>query len=288
MTDGQYLLHYFAQDCAGTEELQFSPVGNGGWATSFFSVPINVDTVVPVVTQGPTLSPAPGTVNGKQNSYVLHQKVFANYACKDDASGIATCGGSTFASPGTLATGALSSTIDTSTVGSKTFTISTTDIAGNAGVPVAVKYNVVAAQSDLVLLQYAPNTVETGDTLSYDLLVLNLGSDKAEDVVITDHLPAGTSFVAAGYEDVSCALFGGCKIPAQASSCSFAGGTVSCNAGELNVLGLRSITGIAVRITVSVNAPKKSTLSNTASVQSADVDPNTGNNSSTTTTTVHK
>ena len=47
LADGNYALHYFAQDCAGTEELKFIPVGNGGWAAAFHTVPINVDTVVP-------------------------------------------------------------------------------------------------------------------------------------------------------------------------------------------------------------------------------------------------
>ena len=46
--DGNYALHYFAQDCAGTEELQFTKSG-GSWSTSFYTFPINVDTVNPVV-----------------------------------------------------------------------------------------------------------------------------------------------------------------------------------------------------------------------------------------------
>jgi hypothetical protein len=136
--DGQYLLHYFAQDCAGTEELKFSAVGNGGWATSFFSVPVNVDTVDPKVTQGPTLS-APKKGN---SSYALHEKVTASYSCSDDASGVAICGDKFYGSPGTLNTGVLTSTIDTSRPGTKTFTVWTIDIAGNIGEPQSVKYTV--------------------------------------------------------------------------------------------------------------------------------------------------
>jgi hypothetical protein len=136
--DGQYLLHYFAQDCAGTEELQFSAVGNGGWATSFYSVPVNVDTVVPKVTQGPTLSP-PAKKGG---SYALHEKVTASYSCSDDASGVAICGDKFYGSPGTLNTGILTSTVDTSSPGNKTFTVWTIDIAGNIGAPQSVSYSV--------------------------------------------------------------------------------------------------------------------------------------------------
>ena len=33
--DGQYLLHYFAQDCAGTEELKFTQDAGLSWSTSF-------------------------------------------------------------------------------------------------------------------------------------------------------------------------------------------------------------------------------------------------------------
>jgi hypothetical protein len=136
--DGQYLLHYFAQDCAGTEELKFSAVGNGGWATSFYSVPVNVDTVDPKVIQGPTLSPPAK----KSNSYPLHEKVTASYSCEDDASGVAICGDKFYGSPGTLNTGVLTSTVDTFTPGNKTFTVWTIDIAGNVGEPQTVKYTV--------------------------------------------------------------------------------------------------------------------------------------------------
>jgi hypothetical protein len=142
--DGQYLLHYFAQDCAGTEELQFSSVGNGGWATSFFTVPVNVDTVDPRITQGPTLSPAGS--HGNSNSYAQHSTVTASYSCSDDASGIAICGDKFYDSPGTLNTGILTSTVDTSTLGSKTFTVWAVDIAGNiVGEPQTVRYTVVPA-----------------------------------------------------------------------------------------------------------------------------------------------
>jgi hypothetical protein len=137
-TDGQYLLHYFAQDCVGTEELKFSAVGNGGWATSFYSVPVNVDTVDPKVTQGPTLSPPAK----KGNSYALHEKVTASYSCGDDASGVAICGEKFYSSPGTLNTGILTSPVDTSSPGNKTFTVWPVDIAGNIGAPKSVSYNV--------------------------------------------------------------------------------------------------------------------------------------------------
>ena len=45
--DGNYLLYYFAQDCAGTQELKFVKDGTGSWSTSYYTVPINVDTMPP-------------------------------------------------------------------------------------------------------------------------------------------------------------------------------------------------------------------------------------------------
>jgi hypothetical protein len=147
VADGQYLLHYFAQDCAGTEELKFASIGNGGWATSFYTVPVNVDTVPPVVVSGPTLSPAPGTVDGVPNAYRKGQKVTATFRCKDQTSGVVECGEKSF-SAGTLDTGALSRMIDTSDPGKHTFTVEVEDAAGNEGTPVSVTYRVVGGHED--------------------------------------------------------------------------------------------------------------------------------------------
>ena len=47
LADGSYLIHYFAQDCAGTEELSFQQDGTGSWSTSYYTVPLNVDTIAP-------------------------------------------------------------------------------------------------------------------------------------------------------------------------------------------------------------------------------------------------
>ena len=37
--DGMYLIHYFARDCASTEELKFTQDMTGSWSTSFYTVP---------------------------------------------------------------------------------------------------------------------------------------------------------------------------------------------------------------------------------------------------------
>jgi uncharacterized repeat protein (TIGR01451 family) len=285
--DGQYALHYFAQDCAGTQELKFTSDGNGGWATSFYTVPINVDTVAPVLVGGLTLSAQPKTINGTPNAFVLNQPITLSYRCTDDRSGIATCGTTTFGAPGTLNTGTLTATLDTSTVGNHMLTVPTIDFAGNPGTPAQLTYNVVRASSDMSILQLAPATVRTGSLLTYDMLALNFGPATAFGIKIKDTLPAGTTFVSAGFEDISCALFGGCNTPA-ASACSLAGNMVVCDAGQLAPLSLSSLNGIGVQVVVRVTAPANTVLSNTVSVESVNSDPNPGNNTSKASTLVRR
>ena len=132
---GQYLLHYFAQDCAGTEELKFTKTG-GSWSTSFYTFPINVDTVNPVVKTGPTLSPAPTS-----SGYKVGQKVTATYSCTDDNSGIVRCGSALYL-VGRLNTGTITSLVNTLQVGQQTFSVTATDAAGNTITSAPVSYTV--------------------------------------------------------------------------------------------------------------------------------------------------
>ena len=125
LADGNYLVHYFAQDCAGTEELQFTKDGSGSWSTSYYTYPINVDTIAPAVASGPVLTPSSG-------SYSVGDSVMATYSCTDERSGVIRCGASTFsANSAPLNTGTLSSPVDTLTPGPKTFTVMVVDAAGN-------------------------------------------------------------------------------------------------------------------------------------------------------------
>jgi uncharacterized repeat protein (TIGR01451 family) len=287
-SDGRYALHYFAQDCAGTEELKFNAFGNGGWVTTFYTVPINVDTVAPTIVGALSFSTAPKTINGKPNAFRQNQQVTVSYRCTDDRSGVATCGGTTIGAPGTLNTGVLAATLDTSTAGSRTLTVPVTDFAGNTGGVTTFTYNIVPASADLAILQLAPRTVKTGATLTYDLLAVNFGPNAASGVKIKDVLPPGVTFVSAGFEDISCALFGGCKAVPQSSACSLNGNMVVCDAGDLKALSLASLDGVGIQIVVKVTAAANSVLSNTVNVSGLDSDPNPGNNTSTVQTTVRR
>jgi uncharacterized repeat protein (TIGR01451 family) len=254
--DGQYLLHYFAQDCAGTEELKFTQTG-GNWSTSFYTYPINVDTVPPVVLSGPTLSPAPSTNGGVPNSYLLHQQVYATYRCTDALSGIVQCGTSTYAS-GIADTGNITTLVDTSKAGPQTFTVNAVDAAGNTATPASVNYTVVSAPPvNLVILKAALPTVKTNSQLVYTLSVLNISNQTASAVTITDPLPAGVQFVTTQPVCIN----GKCS---RAPSCSPANNTVSCTSPSVTLT-----TPLLFQIVVEVQAAVGTKIKNTATVSSA-------------------
>ena len=256
------MLHYFAQDCAGTEELKFTQTA-GSWSTSFYTFPINVDTVNPVVASGPTLSPAPSTNGGVANSYSLNQKgVMANYSCTDDRSGIVKCGTFTY-SPGTLNTGNLSSPVDTTKAGPQTFTVTAVDAAGNQ-TSASVNYQVVSAPTvDLSILKVAVPKVKHNTQMTYVITAGNLSKQTASSVAITDSLPAGVTFVKVSAQQLTCSN-GKCS---NTASCAFASNTVSCTAASMTLLN-----PVLVEITVSVQASAGTTIKNTATVTSANPD----------------
>jgi uncharacterized repeat protein (TIGR01451 family) len=282
-TDGQYFLHYFAQDCAGTEELKFTQDASSSWSTSFYTVPVNVDTVTPTISSL-KFSPAPSTNSGVANSYTLNQHVTASYSCSDDRSGIVTCGSATFAPGTTLSTGPINGNVDTSTPGSKTFTVSAVDAAGNH-TSVSATYQVVAPAANLVLAKIAPLLARHNDSLTYDITAANLGDSTASNVVVTDPLPAGVTLVSASAQVFSCDLRG-CSSPSGSAHCAVTSNTVTCNAASLPPLKLLNFSALVVKIVVRVDANKGTTIRNTASVSSANPDLHPGNNQSTATTLV--
>jgi hypothetical protein len=178
--DGRYLLHYYAQDCAGTKELLFTNTksdGTGTWSTNFYTFPINVDTVPPQASV-PTLSPAPDLLG----HYQVGETVTATYSCTDDRSGVISCGGHTYSTDGTTTTGPLMTTVDTLTPEMKTYVVNATDAAGNKATPQSVSYQVVTAYDTQIQFTLSPGTV------TYPLgtnLVLKVTK-------INSHVPTGT------------------------------------------------------------------------------------------------
>ena len=180
--DGTYLLHYYAQDCAGTQELKFTfapsvQYPSGTWSTSFYTVPVKLDTVNPVASSI-TLSPPTGP-------YTRGQTVTASYSCTDDNSGVVTCG--THKVGATTSTGTLTGPLDTSSLGNKTFTVTAVDAAGNTSAPQSVNYTVLAAvpavsiTTTATLVKSLPNYVAT-------VTVTNTGTGTANNVKLTSAL----------------------------------------------------------------------------------------------------
>jgi hypothetical protein len=84
----------------------------GNCATAGPIGPIKVEKKGPSITAN-----APAT----SATYLLNPSVIANYSCSDGGSGVATCSGSV----------ANASALDTSSVGSKGFSVTATDAVGN-------------------------------------------------------------------------------------------------------------------------------------------------------------
>jgi hypothetical protein len=108
-------------------------------------------TIVPVDTTPPAinlLTPAEG------GQYPLGQTINAVYSCDDGnfGSGVDTC-------EGTVANG---TPIDTSTLGSHSFTVTSTDNEGNASAPVTHTYNVVPGGNDTTPPQATITTPPNG------------------------------------------------------------------------------------------------------------------------------
>ncbi len=237
-----------------------------------------MDTVVPAVASGPTLSPAPSTNGGVANSYLLGQKVTATYSCTDDRSGIVTCGTSTYA-PGTtiLNTGNITSPVNTSTAGSQTFTVNALDAAGNP-TSASVNYLVVAPSVNTYLLNLAPPRVKHNSKLTYAITATLFGKQTTTGVTITDPLPTGVTFVQANALQITCSG----KNCSNTASCSFASNTVTCSSPSLSLL-----TPILVTIQVSVQAPVGTTIKNTATLSATNPSVSPGHAQSTASTVVY-
>jgi uncharacterized repeat protein (TIGR01451 family) len=110
----------------------------------------------------------------------------------------------------------------------------------------------------------AADPVTVGQRVRYFLTVTNNGPNAATNVTVTDTLPANVSAVATSTSQ---------------GTCSVASGKVICNLGTL-------ASGASAQVVISAKTTKTGTLTNTASVAGKEPDPNSGNNSSTATTTV--
>ena len=115
---------------------------------------------------------------------------------------------------------------------------------------------------DLAIAKTGPALVTEGNDVVYTLTARNLGPTIATGVVVSDPVPAGTTFVSAG------------------AGCSLVAGVVRCNAGTLN-------PGQTVTFTFTVRAGSGTSIVNTATITGNQPDPIPGNNSATVITEIN-
>jgi uncharacterized repeat protein (TIGR01451 family) len=134
----------------------------------------------------------------------------------------------------------------------------TADVAGNQPDPnpgnngTTISTTVLVA-ADLAVAKVAtPDSVTAGTALTYTITITNNGPSEATGVTVTDPLPAGVTFQAAG----------------SSSSCSATDGTVTCPLGAL-----ANQAQAVVTIVVTVNPDTTSPLVNTATVDSDQSEP---------------
>ncbi|MER6776708.1 MULTISPECIES: OmpL47-type beta-barrel domain-containing protein [unclassified Streptomyces] len=116
----------------GVTTVTYTATDNAGNTSAPQTITVRLDTVAPSIT---IVRPAAGT-------YLYRQPVTASYSCTDATSGVASCVG----------TVPNNSPVDTSTLGSHTFTVNAKDVATNPSTK-SVTYNVAYR----ICLLYDPN-----------------------------------------------------------------------------------------------------------------------------------
>ena len=112
-----------------------------------------------------------------------------------------------------------------------------------------------------ITMSDAPDPTMVGGQLTYTLTVANAGPDRADEVVITDDLPAGVTY------------------RSSQGNCEYAAGTVTCRLGSV-------ARGEVFSLSIAVTPDRSGSITNVATVQASGNDPATANNQASATTTV--
>lgn len=118
---------------------------------------------------------------------------------------------------------------------------------------------------DVAVTKSGPGTADAGATVAYTITVSNAGPDIAQDVVVTDGLPPGTTFVSLTQENGPVAS---CVTPSAG-----AGGTVTCAFNTLTA-------GATAQFTLTLNIGSAVSIVNTGVVATGSFDVDASNNNS--------
>ena len=191
--------------------------------------------------------------------------VVSTSGCAEDPSGVATC------MLGTIAASSsdqytITVTVDSDTTGGLTNTaaVASSTTLTSTGDDSVMETTTVSTSSDLVVTKTdSVDPVIAGNDLTYTVTVTNNGPSDAQDVVVTDTLPAGVTLVSTS----GCA-----EDPSGVATCTL--GTIAASSSD------------QYTITVTVDSATTGVLTNTAAVASSTTLTSTGDDSVMETTTV--
>ncbi len=143
-------------------------------------------------------------------------------------------------------------------------------------------YIASATQSDVSIVKTAsPEPVYQGTNLTYTLQVTNNGPAIAQGVTVTDNLNSATTYVSSSFASASTPQ-GACTTSTISQTTPYASTVqVSCSIGTLSVGAVAFVT-----INVTPNTFPTTQIVNTASVSATNIDPNSPNTSTATSTIV--
>jgi uncharacterized repeat protein (TIGR01451 family) len=185
------------------------------------------------------------------------------------ATGVVVSGSLPGCTLGNIAPGATTGCTQTATATSVGTLTQTMTVSGNEADPntannTASVSTAVNPAADLALsMTDTPDPVKKRAKLVYTLTVVNNGPSSANNVSLTDTLPADTIFDGA--------------VPSQGTCSGTA--TVTCAIGTLG-------SGAIATVTITVKPKVTGTITNSATVSATDADPDIANNTATATTSV--
>lgn len=245
-----------------------NPVLDGGTLTLTFTVTNNGPGPVAAGNSTTLTDTLPANIT------LVSLGTLSGWTCTQ-AAGVVTCHPSTAFAVGAVASATITVKVNQGVAPGTalTNTVTVTTTAGND--PVAANNTATATsfvasptQADVAILKTAsPEPVDQGTNLVYTLQITNNGPATAQNVIVTDPLPAEVTFT---------------SVSTTQGTCSQTGGTVSCSLGNIGVSGL-------VLVTINVNASVFSSSTNATNIAtvSADTsDPDLLNNSSTAVSTI--